>query len=54
VRTELLRSGARLTDAHGEVVRGLGVEARVLPMADEPVATLVKCRGEWRPFQQFM
>jgi len=54
VRTELLRDGERLTAAHGEVVRSLGVEARVLPMADQPVRTHVKRDGVWRPFQEFM
>jgi LPPG:FO 2-phospho-L-lactate transferase len=54
VRTEQLRAGRRLTDAHGEVVRGLGVEARVLPMSDEPVRTWVRSGGDWRPFQEFM
>jgi LPPG:FO 2-phospho-L-lactate transferase len=54
VRTQKLDGGARMTDAHAEVVRGLGVDARVLPMSDDPVETWVRCRGEWRPFQEFM
>ncbi|MEA2423840.1 MAG: 2-phospho-L-lactate transferase [Thermoleophilaceae bacterium] len=54
MRTERLRAGARLTQAHGAVVDSLGVPARVLPMSDEPVATWVQVRGEWRPFQEFM
>jgi LPPG:FO 2-phospho-L-lactate transferase len=54
IRTELLRRGGRLTDAHAEVVRALGVTARVLPMADDPVETFVRSGGEWRPFQEFM
>jgi LPPG:FO 2-phospho-L-lactate transferase len=54
IRTELLRAGERLTDAHAAVVRAMGVSARVLPMCDEPVRTRVKARGEWRPFQEFM
>jgi len=54
VRTELLRTGARLTEAQAEIARSLGVEARVLPMADEPVRTHVRSGGRWRPFQEFM
>ena len=54
VRTELLRRGYRLTQAHAAVVDAMGVEARVLPMCDEPVRTHVRARGEWRPFQEFM
>jgi LPPG:FO 2-phospho-L-lactate transferase len=54
LRTERLEAGERLTTAHGAVVSALGVGARVLPMADEPVATWVRVRGEWRPFQEFM
>jgi LPPG:FO 2-phospho-L-lactate transferase len=54
VRTELLHGGARLTDAHAAVVDACGVRARVLPMSDEPVRTLVLSRGEWVEFQRFM
>ena len=54
VRTELLRSGRRLTEAHAEVVRAVGLEARVLPMCDEPVRTHVRAAGRVRPFQEFM
>jgi LPPG:FO 2-phospho-L-lactate transferase len=54
IRTERLHAGERLTAAHGAVVGALGVTARVLPMADEPVATWVQVGGAWRPFQEFM
>jgi LPPG:FO 2-phospho-L-lactate transferase len=54
IRTELLASGRRLTEAHGEVVRAMGVGARVLPMADEPVRTRVTVEGRELPFQEFM
>jgi LPPG:FO 2-phospho-L-lactate transferase len=36
------------------VVVGLGVSARVLPAADEPVRTRVTARGRELPFQEFM
>jgi LPPG:FO 2-phospho-L-lactate transferase len=54
VRTERLAAGRRLTEAHGAVVTGLGIAARVLPMCDEPVATWVRTGGTWRAFQEFM
>jgi LPPG:FO 2-phospho-L-lactate transferase len=54
VRTELLRSGRRLTEAHAAVIDALGVEARVLPMCDEPVSTRIRARGRELPFQEFM
>jgi LPPG:FO 2-phospho-L-lactate transferase len=54
LRTEGLRSGLRLTEAHRRVVEALGVPARVLPMSDEPVATWVRARGRTLPFQEFM
>jgi LPPG:FO 2-phospho-L-lactate transferase len=54
IRTEELRSGRRLTEAHAAVVEALGVTARVLPMADEPVATRVRHGGRVLPFQEYM
>jgi LPPG:FO 2-phospho-L-lactate transferase len=54
IRTELLTAGRRLTEAHAEVVKAMGVGARVLPMADEPVRTRVRARGRELPFQEFM
>jgi len=54
MRTERLRAGDTLTDAHRAVVDALGVPARVLPMSDRPVSTWVKARGRELPFQEFM
>jgi LPPG:FO 2-phospho-L-lactate transferase len=54
LRTEQLRAGRRLTEAHAAVVDAMGVEARVLPMCDAPVATDVTARGRTLPFQEFM
>jgi LPPG:FO 2-phospho-L-lactate transferase len=54
IRTERLRAGESLTDAHSAVVDALGVEARVLPMSDQPVSTWVGARGRTLPFQEFM
>jgi LPPG:FO 2-phospho-L-lactate transferase len=54
VRTERLNAGERLTVAHAEVCRALGLETEVIPMSDDPVRTQVKLDGEWLPFQEFM
>jgi LPPG:FO 2-phospho-L-lactate transferase len=54
VRTERLHAGDRLTEAHAEVVRALGVQAAVVPMSDSPVRTRVRTPAGWRPFQEFM
>jgi LPPG:FO 2-phospho-L-lactate transferase len=54
LRTERLRAGQTLTQAHQAVVDALGVEARVLPMSDQAVSTWVGVRGRKLPFQEFM
>ena len=54
LRTERMHAGARLTEAHAAVVAECGVDARVLPMSDDPVRTHVRSRGEWIEFQRFM
>jgi LPPG:FO 2-phospho-L-lactate transferase len=53
LRTELLREGRRLTEAHAAVVGAYEVRAYVLPMCDEPVPTLVRYRDEWITFQEY-
>ena len=54
VRTERLRAGARLTQAHAAVVEAMGVAARVLPMSDEPVHSVVLRSGRRVPVQEFL
>ena len=54
LRTEQMRAGHRQTEAHAAVVEALDVDARVLPMCDEPVATRVRARGRGLSFQEFM
>ena len=46
--------GIGATAALERLLPRLGVEARVLPMSDDPVHTWVRRAGEWRPFQEFM
>ncbi len=41
----MLSEGGRLTDAQAQIGRGLGVEATVLPMSDEPVRTRILSSG---------
>jgi LPPG:FO 2-phospho-L-lactate transferase len=53
-RAQRLAEGATLTEAIGELTTALGLAARVLPMADQPVRTRVLARGRWVPFQEFM
>jgi LPPG:FO 2-phospho-L-lactate transferase len=53
-RARRLADGARLTDALAELGAALGVTARVLPMADEPVRTRVRHDGRWWEFQEYM
>jgi LPPG:FO 2-phospho-L-lactate transferase len=53
-RARALDNGARLTDSHAAITRALGVGARVLPMSDNPVRTLVLAHDRWWPFQEFM
>lgn len=40
-RTALLRAGASLSEATADLARSLGLAARVLPMTDDPVRTVV-------------
>jgi LPPG:FO 2-phospho-L-lactate transferase len=54
LRTERLRSGESLTEAHRTVVDAMGVTTHVLPMSDAPVSTFVGARGRMLPFQEFM
>jgi len=51
--TDLLRSGARLTGVMRELAGPLGVRAALLPMCDEPVATLVRTADGVLDFQEY-
>ncbi|HEU5431274.1 MAG TPA: 2-phospho-L-lactate transferase [Thermomicrobiales bacterium] len=53
VRTERLRAGAPLSVVTGELATALGVRATILPMTDDPVATLVQTPGGTLPFQDY-
>lgn len=53
VRTDLLRQGRRLTEVTAHLVARLGVRATILPMCDEPVATLVETPDGLLDFQEY-
>lgn len=53
-RALALDGGARLTEAHAQIVAALGIEASVLPTSDTPVRTRVMAQDRWWPFQEFM
>jgi LPPG:FO 2-phospho-L-lactate transferase len=53
-RAERLAAGDRLTETLDELGRALGLRARVLPMSDAPVRTLVRSGDRELPFQEFM
>ena len=40
-RTALLREGAALSEAARSIRLALGVQAKILPMSDQPVPTLI-------------
>ncbi len=52
-RTEMLRAGRSLTEATAEIARGLGVEAKLLPMSDERVETRVMTALGELSFQEY-
>ncbi len=54
-RSRLLAAGASPTEALARLTAALGVDARVLPMSDEPVRTWVRTGAAgWRSFQEYM
>jgi LPPG:FO 2-phospho-L-lactate transferase len=52
-RTARLDAGERLTEVCLGLQRSLGIAARLLPMADEPVATEVRTADGWLEFQEY-
>ena len=52
-RTELLDQGRTLSEATSEIVRELGVEARILPMSDQRVETRVLTAEGELSFQEY-
>lgn len=52
-RTALLREGASLTQVTARLAAALGIRARLLPMCDQPVATIVETPDGPLPFQEY-
>jgi LPPG:FO 2-phospho-L-lactate transferase len=53
-RRQFLDEGGRPTDAQAQIARGLGVEARVLPMTDSPVRTQILTPAGTRALQEYL
>jgi LPPG:FO 2-phospho-L-lactate transferase len=53
-RTDLLRAGATLSEATADLARGLGLEAAVVPMSDDPVRTKVVTDEGRLDFQEYL
>jgi LPPG:FO 2-phospho-L-lactate transferase len=53
-RTHFMAEGGTLTSAQAQIARALGATARVLPMAEEAVATRVLTPAGWRGLQEFL
>lgn len=53
VRTERLRAGSSLTEVIAELAMALGVQAAILPMSDDPVATIVQTSHGKLAFQDY-
>jgi LPPG:FO 2-phospho-L-lactate transferase len=53
LRAERLRSGATLSAVMAELASALGVHAAILPMADEPVPTIVRTPAGELAFQDY-
>jgi LPPG:FO 2-phospho-L-lactate transferase len=53
-RRQFIEEGGRPTDAQAQIARGLGVEARVLPMSDSPVRTKVLTAAGRRDLQEYL
>jgi LPPG:FO 2-phospho-L-lactate transferase len=52
-RTELLRAGARPTEAARRLQAALGIAARILPMTDDVVRTELRSAETWLEFQEY-
>ena len=53
-RRQFIEEGGRPTDAQAQIARGLGVEAKVLPMSDSPVRTKVITAAGRRDLQEYL
>jgi LPPG:FO 2-phospho-L-lactate transferase len=53
LRSEMLRKGYRLTEIVARLARGMGIDAKIVPMTDAPVATMVNTDIGELEFQEY-
>ncbi|HST33374.1 MAG TPA: 2-phospho-L-lactate transferase [Solirubrobacteraceae bacterium] len=53
-RLRMKSEGLSPTAAHERLAASIGLQARVLPMSEDPVRTWVRTPAGWRSFQEFM
>jgi len=53
-RTDLLAHGRTLSQAADSIRHALGVKARILPMSDQPVPTIIETRDGTMHFQEYL
>jgi LPPG:FO 2-phospho-L-lactate transferase len=53
-RTEMLRGGASLSEAAESIRKALGVQAKILPMTDQPVPTMMETNQGRLHFQEYL
>ena len=53
-RSRMMDEGLSATAAHERLAASIDLQARVLPMSDDPVRTWVRTPAGWRSFQEFM
>ena len=53
-RTRLLREGRTLSEVIDDIARAFGVRARLLPMSDDRVRTIVETEAGALPFQEYL
>lgn len=53
-RTEMLRGGARLSEVAESIRKALGVQAKILPMSDQPAPTMMETDQGRIHFQEYL
>lgn len=53
-RTAMMRSGASLSEAAESIRQALGVQAKILPMSDQPVPTMIQTPEGRLNFQEYL
>ncbi len=53
LRTQQLKDGQSLTEVTARLATALGVDATILPMSDDPVATVIHSGGQDLAFQEY-